>query len=209
MDEAGRGAWAGPLVVAAIILPPDWLGREYADSKLLTPRARERLAAAAKAEAVAWSVSVSAAVEVDATGVLVTTLAAAVRALAVLDPPPDGIITDYLRLKTSLPLLCPPRADSTSFTVAAASLIAKTTRDALMCALDVELPGYGFARHKGYGVPQHAVALAGLGVSVEHRRSFQPIKVLLGPQQTAPAAEPTDLKAAPAGLARVAPSRRR
>ena len=106
------------------------------------------------------------------------TRAAAVRAIAALQPPPQALITDYLRLQTSLPLLAPAHADALSYTVAAASLLAKTERDHLMRELDASYPGYGFAAHKGYGVPAHRAALQELGISNLHRRGFKPVSAL-------------------------------
>ena len=96
-------------------------------------------------------------------------------------PRPQALVTDYLRLPTDLPYSAPAHADALSYSVAAASLLAKTERDALMAQLDAEYPGYGFAAHKGYGAPQHRGALAELGVSAAHRRSFGPVARLLQP----------------------------
>lgn len=176
VDEAGRGAWAGPVAVAAVVLPPDGRPRPYRDSKALSPAARERLAAAARAEALAWALELAPAAEVDALGVLGATLAAAARAVSRLEPAPDALLTDYLRLDLGRPLLAPPRADSRSCSVAAASILAKVERDALMRALDARHPGYGLAAHKGYGAAAHRRALDALGPCPEHRRSFAPVR---------------------------------
>lgn len=179
IDEAGRGAWAGPIAVAAVILPPDGLARDYRDSKTLPPADRERLAEAVRAEALAWTVELAPAREVDALGVLGATLAAAGRALSRLSLAPDALVTDYLRLEAGLPLLAPPRADARSLSVAAASILAKVARDALMRELDELHYGYGLAAHKGYGVPAHRLALETLGACPEHRRSFAPVRARL------------------------------
>jgi ribonuclease HII len=176
IDEAGRGAWAGPVTVAAVILPTDRLERPYRDSKTLSPARRERLAEEIKLEAFAWTIEFAPASEVDEFGVLGATKRASLRAIARLEPSPDALVTDYLRLSTDLPLLAPAKADSNSYSVAAASILAKTARDAIMVAIDLEHPGYGFARHKGYGAQAHAQALERFGVCDQHRRSFAPIR---------------------------------
>lgn len=182
IDEAGRGAWAGPVTVAAVILPKDQLGRPYRDSKTLSPARRERLAEAIKLEAFAWTIELAPASEVDEFGVLEATKRASLRAIARLEPSPDALVTDYLRVQTNLPLLSPAKADSHSYSVAAASILAKTARDALMVAMDLKHPGYGFAQHKGYGVQAHVLALEQLGISDQHRRSFAPIRRMLETQ---------------------------
>ena len=182
IDEAGRGAWAGPVAVAAVILPADRLERPYRDSKSLSPARRERLAQEIKLEAFAWTIEFAPAGEVDEFGVLEATKRASLRAIARLEPSPDALVTDYLRLATDLPLLAPAKADSNSYSVAAASLLAKTARDAVMVAMDLEHPGYGFAQHKGYGAQAHAQALERLGVCDQHRRSFSPIRRALETQ---------------------------
>jgi ribonuclease HII len=182
VDEAGRGAWAGPVTVAAVILPSTLGHTDFNDSKVLSAAQRERLTAEVKRVAVAWAVEHAWPEEVDRLNVLGATHAAANRAIARLDPGAQALVTDYLKLRTDLPLLAPPKADALSLSVAAASILAKTERDALMAGLDEQFPGYGFARHKGYGVPLHREALARLGVSSQHRRSYAPVARLL--QQT-------------------------
>ncbi|MGY2892584.1 ribonuclease HII [Deinococcus sp. UYEF24] len=181
VDEAGRGAWAGPVTVAAVILPSTLQNAEFNDSKVLKQAERERLAAEVKRVAVAWTVEHAWPEEIDRLNILGATHAAALRAVARLTPKAQALVTDYLKLRTDLPLLAPPKADALSLSVAAASLIAKTERDALMLRLDAEYPGYGFAAHKGYGVTRHREALARLGVSDTHRRSYAPIARLLQP----------------------------
>ncbi|GGM93144.1 ribonuclease HII [Thermus composti] len=173
LDEAGRGAWAGPIVVGAVILPP---GRyPFRDSKKLSPKERERLAGEVRRVALAFALGVAGVEEVDRLGVLEATLLAAERALKGLRLPPQALVTDYLPLPTSLPLLAPPKADERSPTVAAASILAKVHRDGLMAELDRLYPGYGFARHKGYGTPEHQEALLALGPSPVHRKRFAPV----------------------------------
>lgn len=174
VDEAGRGALAGPVVAAAVILEP---GRSYPfrDSKALKADEREELAEEVRSCALACAVGYASALEVDTHNVLGATRLAARRAVAALTPPPDGLVTDYLKLGTGLPELPVARGDQRSFQIAAASILAKTTRDALMRQLDELHPGYGFARHKGYGAPEHLSALTRLGACPEHRVTFAPV----------------------------------
>ncbi|MXV18443.1 ribonuclease HII [Deinococcus xianganensis] len=179
VDEAGRGAWAGPVTVAAVILPGTAAEYPFRDSKQLSAAQREAFAAQVREVAVSWAVEHAWPDEIDRLNILGATHAAAARALARLDPAPQALVTDYLKLRTDLPLTAPPKADALSYSVAAASLLAKTERDRLMLELDAQHPGYGFAGHKGYGAPAHRAALRDLGVSEAHRRSFAPIRALL------------------------------
>lgn len=179
VDEAGRGAWAGPVTVAAVILPGLAQDYPFRDSKQLTGAQREDYAAEVRQVAVAYAVEHAFPDEIDRLNILGATHAAAARALARLSVAPQALITDYLKLRTDLPLLAPPKADALSYSVAAASLLAKTERDALMLELDRQYPDYGFAAHKGYGAPAHRAALQELGVSPVHRRSYAPIRALL------------------------------
>jgi len=174
VDEAGRGALAGPVAAAAVLLQP---GRDYPyrDSKTLTREERARLAARLRREAVACAVAFASAAEVDALNVLGATKLAARRAVAALADRVDGLVTDYLELGTGRVELAVPRADATSYQVAAASVLAKHERDAYLERLEDEFPGYGFARHAGYGVPEHLRALRRLGPCPHHRRSFAPV----------------------------------
>jgi len=191
VDEAGRGAWAGPLVAAVVVLP-DRDDLPYVDSKTVTAEVREELAAHVRRTAVAWAVGEATSDEVDAVGPLRATHLAAHRAIAALAAPPDAFVTDFLRLTfAALPapeVLAPPRADATSLSVAAASLLAKTHRDACMRAAAVDWPTYGFERHKGYGVPAHRAALQRWGPCPWHRRSYRPVAQLLAPTNGRPAA---------------------
>jgi ribonuclease HII len=175
VDEAGRGAWAGPVTVAAVILPGLATEYPFRDSKQLTAAQREEYAQEVRRVALTWAVEHAWPDEIAHLNILGATHAAAHRALARLTPPPQALVTDYLRLRTPLPLTAPPRADALSYTVAAASLLAKTERDRMMLELDARHPGYGFAAHKGYGAPAHHAALERLGVSDVHRRTFAPV----------------------------------
>ena len=179
VDEAGRGAWAGPVTVAAVILPSTLQGAAFNDSKMLTAAQRDRLAVQVREVAVAYAVEHAWPDEITRLNILGATHAAALRAIARLHPAAQALVTDYLRLHTPLPLLAPPKADALSLSVAAASILAKTERDAVMVQLDARYPGYGFAGHKGYGAPAHREALARLGVSEVHRPTYAPIAKLL------------------------------
>jgi ribonuclease HII len=174
-DEAGRGACAGPLVVGACVLAPGRAGAiaELADSKLLTPAARERVYARIVAKAEAWSVVVIEAAEVDRIGLHVANLAGMRRALARLAPAPTYALTDGFPVRgIGIPGLAVWKGDRVSASVAAASVLAKVTRDRIMVAMADRFPGYGFEVHKGYVTAAHAAALDQLGPCPEHRRSY-------------------------------------
>jgi ribonuclease HII len=181
VDEAGRGAWAGPVVAAAVILPParraatSLLGT-VDDSKRLRPSARERALETIRSAALAIGIGFGAVEEIEETGILAATKAAMTRALSGLAPRPDFVLLDYLTLRD---LACPQRGvthgDALSLSIAAASVVAKVTRDRWMAEQDARYPGYGFSRHKGYGTPQHQAALDRLGLCPLHRRNFRPV----------------------------------
>jgi ribonuclease HII len=126
-----------------------------------------------------WAVEFASSAEVDEFNVLAATKRAALRAIARLEPSPDALVTDYLKLATPLPTLAPPKADSSSYSVAAASILAKTARDAYMRDLHERFPEYGFDGHKGYGAPTHLEALRVHGACSEHRRSFSPVALVV------------------------------
>jgi ribonuclease HII len=174
-DEAGRGACAGPLVVAAAILPPGRRGEVpgLADSKLLSPAARERVYDEVVARALAFAVVVIPPTEVDRDGLQVCNLAGMRRALAALATPPDYVLTDGFAVAgLGAPGLAVWKGDRVAACVAAASVVAKVTRDRIMVELDQKYPGYGFAEHKGYSTDEHAAALAEHGPCPEHRFSY-------------------------------------
>jgi ribonuclease HII len=182
VDEAGRGAWAGPVYAAAVILPIDRpnLGRALngvTDSKQLSPQRRERLLEAIYEVAVSIGVGAAAAAEVDALGILTATRLAMQRALEDLSPAPEALVLDYIALsEVALPQRSLPKADQRCLSVAAASIVAKVSRDRCMVELNKQHPGYGFARHKGYGTAFHRSALAQLGPSPVHRMSWAPLR---------------------------------
>ena len=176
IDEAGRGCLAGPVTAAAVWLPPTG-EYPYRDSKQLSHARRAALAERIRGEALAWGVGWAAAAEIDELGVLKATHLAAQRALEATGIGLGGtaLVTDYLRLEHPGPVSAVARADQRSWQVAAASILAKTERDAFMCRLARELPAYGFERHKGYGTAQHLQALALHGPCDQHRFSFAPV----------------------------------
>lgn len=174
-DEAGRGACAGPLVAAAVVLREDRRGEipGLADSKLLTAAARERVYQEVLARAVSHSVLVLPAAEVDRRGLHVCNIMAMRRALAGLEPRPDYVLTDGFPVDgLGVPGLAVWKGDRVAACVAAASVVAKVTRDRIMRDLHDEWPQYGFAEHKGYVTAEHSRALRQFGPCPEHRRSY-------------------------------------
>ncbi len=183
LDEAGRGAWAGPVLAAAVILPLDSETasalRDVNDSKVLSPAQRAACRERIVRVATAFAIGAGTTEEIDALGIISATRLAMARAIAALPLQPDALLIDALTLpNVPLPQRVFNFADSISLSVAAASILAKTERDALMQALDAAHAGYGFGRHKGYGTRAHRQALRGLGVSPAHRRSFGPVAAL-------------------------------
>jgi ribonuclease HII len=182
-DEAGRGACAGPLVAAACVLPAGRRGQvpDLADSKLLTPAARERTYDEVVARAEAWSVVVVPATEVDARGLHVCNVEALRRAVAALRPEPDYVLTDGFPVQgLGVPGLAIWKGDRVAACVAAASVIAKVTRDRIMTTMHERYPQYDFASHKGYVTPGHSEALARYGPCPEHRLSYVNVVAALG-----------------------------
>lgn len=180
VDEAGRGPLAGPVVAAAVILPPGTSLSGLNDSKKLSPRQRERLAAEIRATALAWAVSEASAAEIDAWNILRSTLRAMARAVAALPLTPDEVLVDGNQAPAlEVPVRTIIGGDALEPAIMAASILAKTHRDARLVALEARHPGYGFARHKGYGTAAHLAALARLGPCPEHRRSFAPVRAAL------------------------------
>ena len=176
IDEAGRGPWAGPVVAAAVILDPDNIPDGIDDSKKLTAARREQLFAVIGRSAVI-GIGIAGVSRIDRDNILAATLWAMGEAVRKLSIHPALALIDGNRAPS---LRCTAQTivagDRRSLSIAAASIIAKVTRDRLMAALDCEFPGYDFARHKGYGTELHRHALARLGPSPQHRRSFAPIR---------------------------------
>jgi ribonuclease HII len=174
VDEAGRGPLAGPIVAGAVVLNGALAGLN--DSKQLKEAQREALYAELLAGGHAIGCAVIEAEEIDRIGIQQANYAAMARAVAALVPPPDYVLVDGFQVpglaQAQLRLI---KGDARSLSIAAASIVAKVTRDRLMVAHDAAFPGYGFARHKGYGTAEHLAALARLGPCAIHRRSFAPL----------------------------------
>ncbi len=179
VDEAGRGCWAGPVVAAAVILPDGWCPDGLDDSKKLTARQREDFYEQIQASALSWGACAVSSVEIDRTNILRATLCAMAGAVARLNPRPDLILVDGLQVPdVECPAEAVVRGDSTSASIAAASVVAKVLRDRVMAAWDKRFPGYGFASHKGYGAASHRQALVRLGPCPLHRFSYRPVAEL-------------------------------
>jgi ribonuclease HII len=178
MDEAGRGALAGPVAAGVVILPKrDGLIAQLAgvrDSKQMTPKQRAEWAEKLRQIVLAWGVGLASASEIDAFGIVPATRLAARRALQQLIIQPQHLLLDFLQLpEVPLPQTPLVKGDQRSLSIAAASIVAKTSRDALLCDYNRQYPGYGFAAHKGYGTAAHRLAMQRLGLTPIHRQSFQ------------------------------------
>ena len=180
VDEAGRGPLAGPVYAAAVILDPARLIDGLADSKVLSAPRREQLAAEIQSKAWSWAIAQASVAEIDCYNILQATYLAMQRAVAALDRRPDEVWVDGNRGPT---FACVARTivrgDATVASIAAASILAKTARDACLVTLDHRYPEYGFAQHKGYPTPGHLAALHEYGPTSEHRASFAPVRVAL------------------------------
>jgi ribonuclease HII len=183
VDEVGRGALAGPVVAAAVILPLDldtpWLD-EVRDSKLLTPQQRQLFFHHIQQVAIAIGIGATTHDQIDKKGIVSATRLAMKQAIERLSPPPQSLLIDYL----SLPEVCLPQkgitdGDNLCLSIACASIVAKVARDCLMVALDGVYSGYGLARNKGYGTEEHLASLFRLGPCSIHRRSFSPVKDIM------------------------------
>jgi len=189
VDEVGRGALFGPVVAAAVILPPDTRIRGLRDSKQLLPEDRERLDAIVRARAIAIAIEEVDAETIDRVNIYQASRMAMSAAVMLLDPQPDHLLIDALTLDLPHAQTKIIYGDSLSISIAAASVVAKVYRDARMCALDAQYPGYGLASHKGYATPEHRVALKSLGPCVLHRKSFAPVLQAELPWEDFPAEE--------------------
>src|SRR5690554_2608507 len=174
VDEAGRGPLAGPVVAAAVVLPPDVAIEGIDDSKKLSPARRERVYARIRKEGIPFAVGAATVEEIDRFNILEASRMAMMRAVAKLPVRPDFLLIDgYAWPGINLPHRGLIDRDARSLSIAAASIVAMVTRDRLMCLLDRKYPGYGFARHKGYCTREHLEALARFGACAIHRRSFR------------------------------------
>ena len=186
VDEVGRGTLAGPVVAAAAVLPgpvPEEYSGLINDSKLLSAAQRQRAFSWLIEWCVSYGIGACTADEIDSIGIVPATRLAMSRAINELDPQPDHLLIDAVELHSvSIAQTSIIRADSRSQSVAAASIIAKVTRDRLMAKVfESEYPGYGFAAHKGYGTAVHLAALKEHGASPIHRRTFKPVQDVIGP----------------------------
>jgi ribonuclease HII len=181
LDEVGRGPLAGPVCAAAVVLPAGYDHPSLNDSKKLSPRQRERLHDELIADsAVLWTYVRVEAAEIDRVNILQASREAMRRALRALPRPADFALIDGLPVPDfPVPQRALVKGDTLSFSIAAASVIAKVKRDQWMAELDREFPGYGFAKHMGYPTPQHLAALRELGPCPQHRRSFAPVAQLM------------------------------
>lgn len=180
VDEAGRGPLAGPVMAAAVMLDPERPIPGLRDSKKLSAVKREQLADAIRLHAAAWCVAEASVAEIDQLNILQATMLAMQRAVAGLGRAPDEVWVDGNRCpKWDWRSQAVVKGDDKVAAIAAASILAKTTRDAFMCKLHAEFPAYGFAQHMGYGTAVHLAALKAHGACLQHRRSFAPVKLAL------------------------------
>jgi len=181
LDEAGRGPWAGPLVAAAVVLDPCRIPAGIDDSKAMEEDQREIVYRRIVDSGARFAVGIASVDRIDRDNVLGATLWAMAEAVRALSPAPCLALIDGNKAPR---LACETRTivkgDAKCLSIAAASIVAKVTRDRIMIAMEREHPGYGFARHKGYGTPEHKDALSRLGVCALHRRSFKPVQLALG-----------------------------
>lgn len=182
VDEAGRGPLAGPVYAAAVILDPQYSIVGLADSKKLSERIRGRLAEAIRTHALAWAIAEASVEEIDRLNILQATLLAMSRAVMALSILPTQVLVDGNHCpKLALPTTAIVGGDDSVAEISAASILAKTARDAEMMRLHTSFPQYGFDRHKGYGTAMHLTALREHGPSPIHRRSVAPVRKLLEP----------------------------
>jgi ribonuclease HII len=180
VDEAGRGPLAGPVYAAAVILNPQHPIIGLADSKKISEKKREQLALEIRQHATAWAIATASVEEIDQINILRASLLAMRRAVAALSVQPHEVLVDGLYCpETGLPSRAIVKGDSTVPEISAASILAKTARDAAMIEMHERLPQYGFAVHKGYPTAAHIAALNLHGISSEHRKSFGPVRRLI------------------------------
>jgi ribonuclease HII len=176
IDEAGRGPLAGPVFAAAVILDPGRPIRGLRDSKVLTASRREALAGEIRTRAIAWAIASADAAEIDALNILQATLLAMRRAVEALSVPPIEALVDGNQCpRLACPVYAIVKGDRDVASISAASILAKTARDALLVELHALYPQYGFDQNKGYGTPEHLAALDRHGPCVIHRRTFAPV----------------------------------
>jgi ribonuclease HII len=180
LDEAGRGCLFGPVYAAAVVLNPDKPVRGLDDSKQLEPERRETLARRIRERALAWAVASADSSEIDRINIYQASRLAMRRAVEALCPQPDYLLVDALKLDTAIAQRSVIHGDALSHSIAAASILAKVTRDENMRAWDRMYPEFGLASHKGYSTPEHIRALTGHGPTKYHRFSFEPVRIAAG-----------------------------
>ncbi|MDY6085003.1 MAG: ribonuclease HII [Dialister sp.] len=179
VDEVGRGPLAGPVTVAAVILPPHWFQAGLNDSKQVSPKKREEIAERIAKEAVAVSIASTEPEEIDSLNIYEATLFTMYKALKGLSMKPEAVIVDAMPLHLGLPVVSLTHGDEKSASVAAASIVAKVYRDRLMAVYGKEYPEYGFEQNKGYGTAEHMDAIRRYGITRLHRKSFEPVKSMI------------------------------
>lgn len=180
IDEVGRGAMAGPVVAAAVILPPDFFLSGVNDSKVLTEKKRISMAAEIKKEAISWVAGIVSSSFIDRENILIATKVAMSLAVKELKPCPDFLLIDAVKLyDINIRQYSIIKGDSLSISIACASIVAKVERDNIMRSFDSVYPGYGFSSHKGYVTKKHRKALLDKGPSPIHRVSFEPVKSMV------------------------------
>ncbi|MBN8199572.1 ribonuclease HII [Bacillus sp. NTK034] len=179
IDEVGRGPLAGPVVAAAVILPEDFCLPGLDDSKKVPERRREEFFETIKAKAEAVSIGIIEPEEIDRINIFEATKKAMLSAIEGLNPKPDFLLVDAVKLLTPYPMEAIIKGDGKSISIAAASIIAKVTRDRMMAEIGAEFPQYGFEKNMGYGTKEHLEAIKNHGISSYHRKSFAPIKDLI------------------------------
>lgn len=181
VDEAGRGPLAGPVYAAAVILNPQHPIAGLTDSKKISEKKRDQLALEIRQHATAWAIATASVEEIDEINILRASLLAMKRAVEALSLQPHEVLVDGLYCpETGLPSRAIVKGDSSVAEISAASILAKTARDAAMIEMHARLPQYGFAVHKGYPTAAHIAALNQHGISAEHRKSFGPVRKLIG-----------------------------
>lgn len=179
VDEAGRGPLCGPVVAAAVVLDPARPIDGLKDSKKLSARRREQLALTIREHSLVWAVAHATVEEIDRLNILHATMLAMTRAVAQLSLPPDEVRVDGNRCpEVPYPVRAIVKGDASDPSISAASILAKTARDAIMCALDADFPHYGLAQHKGYPTPAHLAAIKKYGVVDFYRKSFAPVRLI-------------------------------
>ncbi|WP_071395355.1 ribonuclease HII [Bacillus tuaregi] len=176
IDEVGRGPLAGPVVAAAVILPGDFYLPGIDDSKKLTEQKREHLYQEIKAKAIAIGLGIIDNNEIDHINIFAATKKAMMSAISQLEPKPEFLLIDAMKLDTPYPQESIIKGDGLSISIAAASIVAKVTRDRMLKEYDLQYPNYGFANHAGYGTKEHLESIQANGITPIHRKSFAPIK---------------------------------